>query len=370
VAIFRSLPGSLLRGLSLLALLGAPACDGAARTGSDAAVMLPGDASVGTNDPMSPGTEMDQGEVASLEPALMEGRLPGWIHASVSSRSLYVFTWRKPGDFFTFADFPLVPISNDVAEQLKGIRRHDEVRIKGTFIRNMAPITHIRLEAIEVVKAWQTDETPPARTPTHEIPAALAGKSELIGKVHAVANDGRLLVIEYGDAVVPLFVPNAALTRSLYRNDKIRVAFTLGAHPPRPTHLWVDTKKEKPLEVLESLVARHGQPFEAEGTLVRFPQSPQINRDIYAIQVTDADQVSREYTLFNIDPKVFNAVMDKLAQAWRSRPGQGVDGRNKLVNAAIRVRARGRFNVEARNQANAQIIPASADDVTVTFAAP
>ena len=66
------------------------------------------------------------------------------------------------------------------------------------------------------------------------------------------------------------------------------------------------------------MVDHHGKPFEADGSLVRFPKSPQIITDVFALQVIDADNVSREYTLLNFDPAIFTKIHDKLSAAWKS----------------------------------------------------
>lgn len=311
---------------------------------------------------------IEPNDIPSLAILLEQGRLPGWIHAAVHPRGLYVFTYRKPGDFFSFADFPLVAANTAVANKLLTVKRHDAVFLKGIFIKNMAPINHIQVDELQVVQAYTSDETPPPRTADTEIPADLAGATELIGKVHAVNSDGRIFVIEYGDAVIPVFVRVPALTGGLYRNDKIRMKFEFALFPPRPSHLWLDTAAAKPLEVMERLLDKHGNPFEAEGSLVRFPISPQISIDVYALQTTDADGVSREFTLVNEkDPAMFLKIREKLAAAWKSRPGQGIDGRNKLVNPYIKVKAVGVFNLVAPNQANAQILLDGPDSLTITM---
>ncbi len=348
------------------------ACDGSGTGGGvtaagDAAASMDAVPALVLDAPQSAGAFLPE-EIPALARMLEEGRLTGWVHGAVRDRDLYVFTYRKPNDFFTFADFPLQPATPDVARRLAEVKRHYALRIKGAFIENAAPLRHIRLTDFAIVSTYSHDETPAPRTPLARIPADLAGRRDLIGKVHAVANDGRILVIEYQDAVIPVFVRNPGLIASLYRNDKIRLAFEIATNPPRPTHLWLDTTRPQPLQVLERLLDRHGKPFEAEGPLVRFPQSPQIIFDVFAVQVADADGVSREYTLLNPDNEtVFKAIRDKLGAAWAARKGQAIDGRNKLVNPMIRVHARGTFNLIDRNQANAQILLRSADDLTITM---
>jgi hypothetical protein len=307
----------------------------------------------------------------SLGILLEQGKLPGWIHAAVHQRGLYVFTYRKPNDFFSFTDFPLVAATESVANRLLTVKRHDYLLLKGTYRVNKAPIHHIELQDFKVVTPYVADEIAPPRTPEATIPDDLMGATELIGKVHAVNSDGRIFVIEYKDAVIPVYVRIPNMTAGLYRNDKIHLIFEFAIFPPKPTHLWMDIAAAKPLEVLERLLDKHGKPFEAEGILVRFPKSPQITRDVYALETTDADGVTREYTLLNDkDPAIFDKISNKLAAAWNARPGQGIDGRNKLINPFIKVKAVGTFNLVAPNQANAQILLDGPDNLTITMLPP
>ena len=88
---------------------------------------------------------------------------------------------------------------------------------------------------------------------------------------------------------------------------------------------------------------------------------------MYALEAVDADGVTREFTLLNQSVPIFQSIHDKLGAAWKSRPAGVIDGRNKLVNPSIHVHAHGTFNLVAPNQANAQILLDSADDVTVTL---
>ena len=152
----------------LMALLtaGSLACEGShgeGPSGSDGAVTpspLDAGASGGVINP--PGFD-----IPALAQALANGTLQGSIHAAVHQRGLYVFTWRKPGDFFSFLDFPVTPVNPAVAAKLDQIKRHDSVRLKGAFITNAAPIRHIRLEDLQVVQTYAGDQPVPARTTVH-----------------------------------------------------------------------------------------------------------------------------------------------------------------------------------------------------------
>ena len=44
-------------------------------------------------------------------------------------------------------------------------------------------------------------------------------------KVHSIANAGSVLVIEFGDIVMPVFNSHPELANGLYRNDKIELKF-------------------------------------------------------------------------------------------------------------------------------------------------
>lgn len=352
----------------LAAAMLVPGCNGSSSEGGYAAPKsLDAGSSSGADGPPPRTTgPIEPDDTASLSVVLQQGQLTGWIHAAVHDRGLYVFTYRKTGDFFSFAEFPLTPASDAVTAQLAKLRRHDAVTIKGSFIEKGAPIRHILLQDIKVVTPYVPDETATPRPTETAFPDELVGQTEAIGKVHAVDTDGRILVIEYADSVVPVFVSVPALTAGLYRNDKIRLAFQFSTVPPRPTHLWLDTANSKPIEVLERLLDLHGKPYQADGMLVRFPQSPEISTDVYALEVVDSDRVTREFTLLSNNTTIFNAIHDKLSAAWKAHPGTVIDGRNKLLNPSLRVHASGTFNLVAPNQANAQIILDSAADVTVT----
>ena len=76
--------------------------------------------------------------------------------------------------------------------------------------------------------------------------------------MHAIAGNGQILVVEYQDAVIPVFVKNGSLTQNLYRGDIVQLAFKLQHYPTEPVHLDVDASAAQPIQVLDSLHAKHG----------------------------------------------------------------------------------------------------------------
>jgi hypothetical protein len=311
--------------------------------------------------PMAP----DPDDHETLGRLLADQGLIGRIHGAVHDPGLYVFTYRKPGDFFVHAEFPLVPADDAVALALKALKRHDAVLIKGSFIRNRAPQKHIEAVSVALLEAYPA-ATAPRPALTDDLAPLLAGR-EAVGKVHAVAGDGRVLVFEHRGAVVPVYVRDADLTVDLYRNDKIRIRYRVERHPGRPAHLLIDPKKKGAIKVLGRIKDAHSHEVIREGILVRFPKSPQLKFDVYALQTTDDDGVSVEYTLVNFTNKdMFLAIQKKMTDAWNADVINAIDGRNKLVNPKIGLKARGTLNVQDPNQANPQIMLASPDDVAVT----
>jgi hypothetical protein len=315
---------------------------------------------------------LDPRDTAAVEAALAHDGVLGWMHGAVAERGLFVFTLRHPKDFFIYSDFPVVPASAEVATALGGLQRHDQVRVFGKLETRGAQ-RHLFVDRLEVVKPFEPSQTAPRYTRDATVPESLAAQTELVGRVHAVDAGGAVLVVEVADLVVPIFVSepeHQALTKDLWRNDKVRVRYSIAMHPNRPAHLRLDDSKGAAIEVLNPIANGHGQPVELEGELTLFPKSPQLTFDIWALRILDGDRVECEYTLVNFeDMKAFEAIRAELAAAWAASPATPVDARNKLVKPGLRVRAKGTLNVISPSQANPQILLESVDDVEAFQAA-
>jgi len=307
---------------------------------------------------------IDPHDFAALGARLGGDGLEGHLHASVADTSTFVFTFRKKGEFFDYVDLSLVPRNERARAALAGLRRHDRVRLFGEMAELDTPQPHVFVDRVELVEGW----TPPRPVPRHDyevdLPAGLEMPATEIVKVHALDADGKVLVIEYEDRVLPVFVDRPELTAKLWRNDKIKLSFDRAGRPDHPTHLVLDRKVAEPIEVLERMQAGHGEPLTLEGKLVLFPDSPQLMFDIYALQVEDDDGIRRNYTLVNFeDMAVFEAIRQKLADTWGDAPG--VEGRNKLIHPTVRIRAKGTKNVVSARQANPQLLLEGPDAITV-----
>jgi hypothetical protein len=304
-------------------------------------------------------------DLKEVERLLTGDGLPGLIHGAVDSADQFVLNYQVPGNFFDSAKFPLTTTDPTVRDTLATFRRHDRVLVKGKFIENGAPVRHILVREITLVKKYEPALEEPAYNYQVKIPDDLKDKTELRALVHAVAQDGHMLVLEYKDAVLPIFMKDNAVAKGLYRNDKIKLKFKLQEKPGHPTHLIPDPESAQPLVVLERIADLHEKPASVEGNLVLFQQSPEIKFNVFALQQTDADGLIRDFTLLNFeDPELFAKIREKLQKIWDDGSPEGVvSGRNKLVNTRIRVRATGTFNEIDPNQANAQILLAGPDAV-------
>jgi hypothetical protein len=290
----------------------------------------------------------------------------GWVHGASPSQGLYVFTYRNPKDFFDFVEMSLVAPKTEILKQLEALGRHDQVRIKGTFMDNPSPQKHIEVTSVEMVKKFVSPYPVPAYEHEAKVPDELLDKTTARFLVHAVHSDGHILVVEYKDTVLPIWVRNGDLTKNLFRGDVVQLTFSIQANPNQPVHLKINEAAPGAVQLVDSIKARNGKPVTVEGTLVFFPKSPEISFNVFAVLDQLPDGLTRQYTLVNFDsPDAFTAIRKKLQDAWDKYPGAYTNGRNKLVSTRIRVRATGIFNEVDPNQANAQILLKSADAIEV-----
>ena len=280
----------------------------------------------------------------------------GHIHGSVDDRNLFVFTYRNPEDYFDMVQMSLIGESDAVRDGLAALSRHDKIRVRGELLRNPSPQPHILVTAFDLIEKWESSQP----VPPYEhgsIPDDLKTARSGIFLVHAIAGEGAILVLEYGDQIVPVFVERPELTKDLYRNDMVELKIKARSYPNRPMHLALDHEQEEPVRVLQKVSEMHLKPATVEGALILFPQSPGIMFNVFAVQEPLEHSLSRQYTLINFDDQdAFRRIREKLQAEWDKYPGQYVNARNKLVSTKIRLRVTGRYNVIDPSQANVQIL--------------
>lgn len=305
-------------------------------------------------------------DVQRIQRDLETAGVVGWIHGAVPEQKLYVFTYRNPKDFFDYLEMSLVATTPETARQLRGLARHDKVKIKGRFLDNPSPQKHVAVSSVELLVKYRPGEAAGSYDYRAKVPRDLLNARTAPFLVHSVGADGHILVVEYKDAVLPIFVRKSELAKGLYRNDAVQLAFTIQSAPGRPTHLELDESAPAPVQVLDSIARLHGRAASIEGPLVLFPKSPEILFNVFAVQQVLPGGLTRQFTLVSTDSEgLFAKLRQMLQAAWDRRPGQYVNGRNKLVSTQIRVRVTGTFNEVDPNQANAQILVPSLAAITL-----
>ncbi len=311
-------------------------------------------------------------DLNTLQSKLTSEGLTGEIHGASESSSLFVFTYRNPNDFFENIQLPLISEDLQILEILKTTKRHQFYKIKGDFADNKAPIKHIKLSSIELVKDYKSEVDTTPHSYKFDL-NNLRNKKDFIGRIHAIANEGKVLVMEYGDRIVPILVnepPTQALVKNFYRGDLVKVRYVVRGEPDAPIHLSLERQRnlgnDKPIELIESLVLNHDKQISKTGFLVKFPKSPQINFNIYALLQEDMEGTNIQYTLVNFEnPELFKTIREKLEDAWNNHAKNVQNERNKLVARNIVVTASGPMNMVDQGQANPQILIQKIDDLKI-----
>ena len=317
-----------------------------------------------TDNPCTYNPEVYQGlELNKLSQELENTGLIGSIHGAAARSQMYVMSVREPNNFFSHREFSL--LANDPAslDTLKQVNRHDRVCIQGNIISNPSPQKHIAVNSIQIVEPWAQPEGFAPYERQAKIPEQLQQQNSLIGKVHAIGAEGKILVVEYQDGVIPLYVNATEYTQNLYRGDIVKLAYQIQQRPQQPTHLQLDTTVAEPIEVIDAIASWHNEANTLTGSLVKFPQSPQLKFDVYAIEV-DTQGIKRYFTLINFeDIEEFEKIRNKLAQIWDENAATAVSGRNMLINPKVTIEAQGITNIVSPEQANPQILLDSAAEV-------
>ncbi|MDJ0658286.1 MAG: hypothetical protein QNJ42_02225 [Crocosphaera sp.] len=306
-------------------------------------------------------------DLLNLSHELEQTGLLGEIHGAVPEENMFVLSVRDPDNFFKSQLFSVIPGNQKTQATLKEVRRHDQVCLKGKLVENPSPQPHIVVKSAVVMESWDGLADYNDYKHQAQIPAELNYKNHAMFKVHAINNEGKILVVEYKDKVLPIFVETPELTRDLYRGDFIDVSYKIQSWPRKPTHLNLNLNAKVPIKMVDQLVKQHGTEKKLTGKLVKFPQSPQIKFDVYAIEVI-TQGLSRYYTLVNFeDAKEFENIREKLATIWNNNLDTVQSGRNFLINPNIIIEAQGNINMISSQQANPQILLDNANKIQVVL---
>ncbi|MEL6495354.1 MAG: hypothetical protein AAFQ41_09560 [Cyanobacteria bacterium J06623_7] len=304
-------------------------------------------------------------EIDSLARELETTGLIGRIHGAAATSEMFVMSVREPDNFFSHREFSLIPSTKSTGKTLGQLNRHDLVCVGGDLINNPSPQKHIMLDSVRVIEPWQQPQGFAAYERQTDLPAELQEQTSLIGKVHAIGAEGKILVMGYQDLVLPVHITEPKYTQNLYRGDIIKLRYLVQSYPQRPMHLQLDTTIEQPIEMLDAIAKINEQPQTLTGKLVKFPQSPQLKFDVYALEAdTEIPEIKRYFTLINFDDmSKFQGIRDKLAKIWDDNQDTAISGRNMLINPEVTIEAQGIGNIISPEQANPQILLDSAEQI-------
>lgn len=293
------------------------------------------------------------------------------VHGVSAEDRTAVATYRSATNFFVYRHISLITKDPALKAAIMALKRHDVILVKGALGRVESPQKHIVVAGIEVETASTAHDGMPDYkydTPPDEV----LSKSNLTAIVHGVFHNGAILVIEYGDRIIPVFVEARYVddTKGLYRSDVIEINYVVQESPGRPIHLNltgnVDGKSVPPVTVKQSILAQSGKTMDITGELVLYPKNPQVQFNVFAVKEDLGQNLRRYYTLVNFDdPKIFQAIREKMQLAWDAETTGRLNDRNKWINTKIKIRARGISNTQEANQANPQILLDTASDVEV-----
>jgi hypothetical protein len=300
-----------------------------------------------------------------LETCLMKDGVEMEVHGAVPMSSMFVVTYRNPNNFFQSVHLSLLGATQSQREFIKTLKRHDVVLVKGEYADIPVPQRHVQATTVQLLS--RSSEAPHSEEYTYEaLPDQILAMKKLTGKVHAVFGDGRVMVIEYKDLVVPVYVGAkwASDVAKLSRGDKIEINYVVQAGPRRPVHVNLDPAAPFAFRVLHSVTAQHGKETTMKGKLIMFPKSPMVMFPVFAIDVDMGDGVMLPHTVLSFtDAELFKLARQKFQAEWDRHPETVRQYRNKFINDGIEVTVSGTYNMIDPLQANPQLVIKTLNDI-------
>ncbi|MFK7873632.1 MAG: hypothetical protein AB8C84_10805 [Oligoflexales bacterium] len=268
------------------------------------------------------------------------------VHGLTHDRDHAVVTWRSSIEFFVYRHFPMIAINEDVKDVVKTLQRHDSIRVWGFIKMSSAGQLHLKVQRLVVEKRY--DNLRQRSVVDLNLP------QKIQARVHF--HNEKVLVVDWGKTTFPIIVPQGKL---FWRNDVVEVLVEKKKWPKYPSHF----KALEFPEVVESAQHFHQVHKHVEGRLVRYPKSPQIKFDVYAVEwVSPQTRWPRLLTILPENMDDFFTVHQKLETLWQgSESIVEWEGNHEVSSHMIQVA--GKLQVQDPEQANIQVIVTSCDDI-------
>jgi len=295
------------------------------------------------------------------------------IHGARHEAKTYVGTYVYD-NVFNSVHVSILSRDPEVRKTMLTLVRHDVVRVWGEMLDLEAPQPHLSIKRMVIEKKYEfPGEAHRPEVDWNEVAKEVAGLNNIVVEVHAVAEEGKILVVEYKGYVFPIFTRDfAGEAKDLSRQDFARLHFKIQEEPGRPIHFeLIPGPQAHAIELLDSISQQHGQVKTLKGELVLFPQSPSIRFNVFAVKVATDFGIARTYTIINFDDmKLFEAIRNKIQAAWDEGVRENhndciFNDRNKLTNRCLEIEVRGKVNHVDPNQANPQMLIEKLDDVVI-----
>ena len=296
---------------------------------------------------------IDRQDDAEVQKKLSHEGVVGHVHGTMIDEGMVVFTVRDESDFSNFQIFTL--IFPQVDDTVRGLKRHDKLRIFGVLLKNPSQQRHIMVSKFEMIQP-----SPIVYDYQHQttLPESVVGKERITALVHAIDSDKRILVVEYRDAIVPVFVTDDDVIPEtfdkLHRNDIIEIPFIIRKHPRRPPHLELNGA----IKIVDAIIDRHGKTVTYEGYLTMFPDHTQTKLNVFSLVKDEGIAgIERLYTVTNFrDPGKFFRITQLLQKIWDEKIATVSVARNRYNNREIRLRITGKIAVARKNQVNPMLL--------------
>ncbi len=292
----------------------------------------------------------------------LKGKIPLEVHGSQSDQYLVLATLRRPKKFFQYRFLALIPEDREVAAKLTKLKRHDRIKIVGKMANFDQDPAHVNVKSLEIVKKFDSQNSSKTRDYQYlKNLGTLKEKNKADFLIHYISSDHRSLVLEYGNQIVLMKEKTGKVFAGRSRNDYVTIPFRVRKWPPTPLHLDFGNAETGSsvgkIKVHECISKIHKRKLEITGELVRFPKSPQLKFDVFAVAEKLENGSQRQYTLVNFENlELFEEIRKKAKKLWDSSSGKTIRQRNHFVKSGLYVKVVGKGNWVSKNQANPQIL--------------
>jgi len=237
----------------------------------------------------------------------LSGLLAAEVHGSIPSGGITVFN--VGGDYISaYTRDP------DLAETFKTLKRYDRVDISANYTITGSAQPHINVTELGFSsKAESTYE--------HNFDYQRfdgLDNVKLLGSVHAVAGSGEVLVFNYENIVIPIFVDDAfqEKARTLWKFDKVLLDLSVEPRPGRPLHFYTNINSDNPIRIVDAVKDCDGKTADLVGNLINLNNA---DNNFFGVEVFDENKAYRSYLVIS------NASL--LTDIWNQHLDKVVDGK-------------------------------------------